>query len=73
MVALAGRGLGADGPASVDGPVDQGWSELVAHTALQPDARNRFLLTSARAITRVRVDIYPDGGFARLRVRGELV
>ena len=67
------RVLGADGPVSVDGPVDQGWSELVAHTALQPDTRNRFVLAAACPITHVRVDIYPDGGLARLRVRGELV
>lgn len=65
------RVLGSAAAPSVTDP-GHGWTELVAHTALLPDTRHRFLLQGAPAISHVRVDIYPDGGFARLRVRGEL-
>lgn len=43
---------------------------LVARTALQPDTRHRFLLADAPPATHVRLDIYPDGGMARLRLWG---
>lgn len=65
------RVLGSAAAPSVTDP-GHGWTELVAQTALLPDTRHRFLLQGAPAISHVRVDIYPDGGFARLRVRGEL-
>jgi allantoicase len=48
---------------ALDGPLDsQAWTPLVARRAVLPDTPHRFL----------RVDIYPDGGFARLRANGEL-
>lgn len=39
---------------------------------MQPDTRHFFRVTAGVAICQVRVDVYPDGGFARLRVYGEL-
>jgi allantoicase len=40
-------------------------------TRLQPDTRHRFPLTTVDAVlTQVRLDVYPDGGMARLRLRG---
>lgn len=48
------------------------WHELLPRTDLQPHARHGFereLHTAERA-THVRLDIYPDGGVARLRVLG---
>jgi allantoicase len=40
-------------------------------TRLQPDTRHRFLLTTMDTVlTQVRLDVYPDGGMARLRLRG---
>jgi len=46
--------------------------ELIARTRLQPDTRHRFPVGPASPVDRVRVDVYPDGGFARLRVWGDL-
>jgi allantoicase len=45
-------------------------SELVARTALQPDTRHRFAVPGSPVTGEVRLDIYPDGGMARLRVLG---
>jgi allantoicase len=47
--------------------------EVLPQTRVQPDTRHRFLLDSPRAATHVRLDVIPDGGLARLRVRGEIV
>jgi len=44
--------------------------ELIARTALQPDTRHRFAVPAAPVAERVRLDVYPDGGLARLRVFG---
>ena len=52
------RGGGADGV------------DLVPRTALQPDTRHRFAVPGAPVAEEVRLDIYPDGGMARLRVLG---
>jgi allantoicase len=48
------------------------WQELLSKTDLQPHARHRFEreLRSAELATHVRLDIFPDGGVARLRVFG---
>jgi allantoicase len=48
------------------------WQELLPRTRLQPDTVHRFLLRDAPAVTHVRIDIYPDGGIARLRLHGSL-
>ena len=47
-----------------------GGSDLVARTALQPDTRHRFAVLGDPVASSVRLDIYPDGGIARLRVLG---
>ncbi|WP_433272918.1 allantoicase [Pseudonocardia xinjiangensis] len=51
---------------------DGGWFDLVPRTPLQPDTRHRFVLDAAPAATHVRLDIFPDGGMARLRLHGHL-
>jgi len=51
------------------------WYELLARTRLQPDTVHRFLPdaeAAARPLTQVRLDIFPDGGIARLRLHGSL-
>ncbi len=66
------RVLGTSGPADSD-PRD--WVELLPRTPLQPDTRHLFPVAgpaSATPVEHVRVDVYPDGGLARLRVLGEL-
>ncbi len=47
------------------------WFDLLPRTRLQPDTRHRFLVDSPEA-THARLDIYPDGGMARLRLIGTL-
>jgi allantoicase len=46
--------------------------ELLARTRLQPDTPHRFRLDHTEPVTSVRVDIYPDGGLARVRLHGTL-
>ena len=43
---------------------------LLARTALQPDTRHRFAVPGGPVAEHVRLDIFPDGGMARLRVLG---
>ncbi len=44
--------------------------DLVARTALQPDTRHRFAVAGGPVAEQVRLDVYPDGGMARVRVFG---
>jgi len=54
-------------------PDEEGaWFELLPRVKLQPDTRHRFVLPDANPATHVRLDIYPDGGMARLRLHGAL-
>ena len=54
-------------------PDEEGaWFELLPKVRLQPDTRHRFPLPDANPATHVRLDIYPDGGMARLRLHGAL-
>jgi allantoicase len=60
-------------PQRVAEPDDEGaWFELLPKVRLQPDTRHRFPLPDANPATHVRLDIYPDGGMARLRLHGAL-
>ncbi|WP_245997502.1 allantoicase [Streptomyces armeniacus] len=58
---------------TAEGPEGKGTGyELLPRTRLQPDTVHRFLVPDARPASRVRLDIYPDGGIARLRLYGSL-
>jgi allantoicase len=46
--------------------------ELLARVRLQPDTRHKFRLPAGPEITHIRLDAYPDGGMARVRLWGEL-
>jgi allantoicase len=49
------------------------WRQLVARTPLQPHTRHRFATEVERQnATHVRLNIFPDGGVARLRVIGRI-
>jgi allantoicase len=48
------------------------WEELVPKTRLQPDTRHFFRVRPDAPVTHVRLDVFPDGGLARLRVNGEV-
>ena len=64
-----GNAPGAAAVSAHDG--DGRWSPLLPRTVLQPDTRHCFVLPEpAAAATDVRLDVYPDGGMARLRLWG---
>ena len=53
------------------------WVELLGRTAVTPDTRHRFLFgpggtAVSPPVSEVRLEVYPDGGVARLRLHGEL-
>jgi allantoicase len=48
------------------------WTPILPKTELRGNADNYLAIDSARAWTRVRLNIFPDGGVARLRVFGEV-
>jgi allantoicase len=47
------------------------WSDLLPKSALRGDSENTFPVPHARRVTHLRLNIFPDGGVARLRVYGE--
>jgi allantoicase len=55
------------------GAASGGWEEIVPRSPLSGDARHAFGVSSRRRFTHVRLNIYPDGGVARLHVHGEAV
>ena len=63
----------APGWATLTGRAADGtWTPLLDRVRLQPDTRHRYPLPEAPELTDVRLDIYPDGGMARLRLPGGL-
>jgi len=50
-----------------------GWTEIVPRSPLAGDSQHVFSVSARRRFTHVRLNIYPDGGVARLRVHGEVV
>jgi allantoicase len=67
----AARLLGCD--ATTSDPAESGaWWELLPRTRLQPDTPHWFRTDSTRPATHVRLDVYPDGGLARVRLHGDL-
>lgn len=84
-VRLAGRGVvrvveldtthlkhNAPGWASIEARDGDSAFELLPRTTLQPDTPHRFVLANDRPATAVRLNIFPDGGMARLRLYGRL-
>lgn len=65
--------LGCDAPdGSVWPPDPAAWFPLLHRTSLLPDTPHRFRLARAAPVTHVRLDVFPDGGIARLRLHGSL-
>lgn len=64
---------------AIDDPLDlralatATWTELVPRATLRGDSKNAFAVDDAHRYTHVRLEIFPDGGVARLRVHGEAV
>ncbi|KOT87076.1 allantoicase [Streptomyces sp. NRRL F-5755] len=51
---------------------DASWFEILPQTKLQPDTPHRFALPRPVTATHVRLDVFPDGGVARMRLHGDL-
>jgi allantoicase len=47
------------------------WREVVPSTTLQGNSHHYHAVTGEEPVTHLRVNIYPDGGIARLRVYGQ--
>ncbi len=48
------------------------WTEILPKSALAGSAKNLFPIMSGETWTHLRLNSYPDGGIARLRVHGEV-
>jgi allantoicase len=49
------------------------WTEILPQCALKGDSQNPFAIEKDQRFTHLRLNIYPDGGVARLRVFGEVM
>jgi allantoicase len=65
--------LDAKGPVepAVHGVEGAPWTTILAKSALRGDGDNLLAIDDRRPWTHVRLNIFPDGGVARLRVYGE--
>lgn len=50
-----------------------GWSVLLESAPLPPDTPSRFRLPAPRTATHVRLNVFPGGGIARLRLYGTVI
>ena len=48
------------------------WQEILSKSQLEGDTRNLFAIQSSERVTHLRLNIFPDGGVARLRVHGDV-
>jgi allantoicase len=67
------EGCAVGGHPSPSELADASWSELVPKSAVKGDTQNAFEVHHPDRMTHVRLNIFPDGGVARLRVHGEVV
>jgi len=51
---------------------DAAWYELLPRTELSADAHHYLQTENDRVLTHLRLNIFPDGGIARLRIYGEV-
>lgn len=49
------------------------WTEILPKSAVKPGSQNLFPVSAAGRWTHVRLNIFPDGGVARLRIHGTVV
>jgi allantoicase len=63
--------LEASGADADDRVASSQWAELIPRTRLEGDTVARFDVDKPHRVTHLRLNIYPDGGVARIRVDGE--
>ncbi len=49
------------------------WTKILPRSPLRPGSQNLFAVADGKRWTHVRLNIYPDGGVARLRIYGDVV
>lgn len=49
------------------------WKEILTKVPIKPGLQNLFAVANNEFWTHIRLNIYPDGGVARLRVYGEVI
>jgi allantoicase len=54
------------------GSPGDGWREVLSSTRLQPDTRHQFAIEPFAGARFARLNIFPDGGVARLRLYGRV-
>jgi allantoicase len=69
LLAAGPRAGAVPGSAVPGGP--PAWWDVLPEQPVQPDTRHRFLATGGRPAAGLRLEVYPDGGLARLRAFGE--
>lgn len=62
-----------DGYPSEEEMSDVEWALLAGPVGLKGDARNAFAVNDSHRYSHIRLNVFPDGGVARLRVHGEVV
>jgi allantoicase len=65
-------GLLAPEATALDQLASHTWTELLPQAALRPGAQNLFVAAPRGPVSHVRLNIFPDGGVARLRVYGRV-
>jgi allantoicase len=71
----AGSSGGGQSPSGDQSPAagsEPAWRQVLPRTRVLPDTLHRFVLDDTGEASRVRLDVYPDGGLARLRIYGEV-
>ena len=69
---FVGNAPGWAGVTGLDESTGQ-WVPVLERRRLQPDTRHRFRVHGGPTVRRARLDIYPDGGMARVRLWGDLL
>ena len=64
--------VSVDGCVCDDDVPEDGWEEILPRSDVRGAAQNFLDVRNETAFTHVRLNIYPDGGVARLRVFGEI-
>jgi allantoicase len=52
---------------------DSDWQTLIPSTSLQGNSHHYFSIDNTTCFTHIRLNLYPDGGVARLRVHGRVM
>lgn len=53
--------------------IDQDWIAILSFNHIEADHKNFFTIQNPRLATHIKLNIFPDGGVARLRVFGDVV